>query len=112
MSIISPISINQHTTVFTQVTQHCLKSKMIYLHMWIQGILMLDLCEAFDMINASILHDYLKDWFGLDGTVLTWLDSYLTNHKQKIKLENRFSSLLVVKNPRNSLIPKFLVAFL
>ena len=27
----------------------------------------------------------------VDGTVLRWIDSYLINHKQKIKLEDKFS---------------------
>ena len=37
------------------------------------------------------LHDCLKDWFGVDGTVLTWIDSYLINRNQKIKLGDKFS---------------------
>ena len=47
---------------------------------------LLDLSTAFNTFNPSILHDCLKDWFGVDNTVLTWIDSYLTNCKQKIKL--------------------------
>ena len=46
---------------------------------------LLDLSNAFDMIDHSILHDCLKDWFGVDGTVLTWIESYLNNRKHKIK---------------------------
>ena len=33
-----------------------------------------DLSTAFNIIDHSILHDCLKDWFGVDGTVLTWID--------------------------------------
>ena len=47
---------------------------------------LLDLSTAFNTFNHSILYDCLKDWFGVDNTVLTWIDFYLTNCKQKIKL--------------------------
>ena len=33
----------------------------------------------------------LRDWFGVDGTVFRWIKSYLSNHKQKVKLGNSFS---------------------
>ena len=45
------------------------------------------------MIDHSILSDCLKDWFGVDGTVLTWIDSYPTNQKKKIKLGDKFSEV-------------------
>ena len=51
----------------------------------------LDLSAVFNTFDHSILHDYLKDWFDVDGTVLAWIDSYLTNHKQNIKLGDKFS---------------------
>ena len=50
------------------------------------ALTLLDLSAASDMIDHSIVHDCLKDWFSLDDTVWTWIDSYLTNRKQKIKL--------------------------
>ena len=33
----------------------------------------------------------LRDWFSMDGTVLMWIKSYLTNCRQKVKLGNSFS---------------------
>ena len=60
------------------------------------NLTLLDLFTAFDTIDHSIFHDCLKDWFGVDGTVLTWIDSYLTNRKQKIKLGDKFSISLLV----------------
>ena len=47
---------------------------------------LLDLSAAFDLIADSILHDYIKYYFGVDGTVLTWIDCYITNPR---KLERR-----------------------
>ena len=32
----------------------------------------------------------LKDCFGVDGAVLVWINSYLTNHKQEIKQGDSF----------------------
>ena len=54
------------------------------------ALTLLDLSTAFDTIDHSILHEWLKEYFILDGTVLTWIDSYLNNNKQKIKLGDRF----------------------
>ena len=52
---------------------------------------LLDLSAAFDTINHDILFNSLRDWFGVDGTMLRWIKSYLSNRKQKVKLGNSFS---------------------
>ena len=51
----------------------------------------LDLSAAFDSIDHNIIFNCLSDWFGVDGTVLMWIKSYLTNHRLKVKLGNSFS---------------------
>ena len=47
------------------------------------ALTLLDLSVAFDTIDHSLLYDCLHDWFGLDGTVLFEIKSYLSNQKQK-----------------------------
>ena len=52
---------------------------------------LLDLSAAFDTIDHTILFNSLRDWFGVDGTVLMWIKPYLTNRRQKVKWGNSFS---------------------
>ena len=52
---------------------------------------LLDLSAAFDNVNHNILFNCLREWFGVDGTVLRWIKSYFSNCKQKVKLGNSFS---------------------
>ena len=38
----------------------------------------------------------MHDWFGIDGTVLSWIKSYLSNRKQKIKIGDSFSEAVIL----------------
>ena len=49
------------------------------------ALTLLDLLAAFDTIDHNVF-DCLRNWFGVDGTVLRWINPYLTNHKRKVKL--------------------------
>ena len=60
------------------------------------ALTLLDLSAAFDTIDHSLLHDCLHDWFGRDGTVLSWIKSYLSNRKQKIKIGDSFSEAVIL----------------
>ena len=57
------------------------------------ALTLVDLSVAFGTIKHEILYNCLRDWFGVDGTVLRWSKSYLSNHKQKVKLGNSFSDV-------------------
>ena len=62
------------------------------------------LLAAFDTIDHDILFNSLRDWFGVDGTVLRGIKSYLSNHKQKVKLGNNFS---LYTTPLSNIISNF-----
>ena len=47
-------------------------------------LVLLDLSSAFDMIDHEILITRLADRFGIRGTVLRWIKSYLYNRTQSI----------------------------
>ena len=60
------------------------------------ALTLLDLSAAFETIDHSLFCDCLHDWFGLDGTVLSWIKSYLSNRKQKIKIGDSFSEAVIL----------------
>ena len=62
------------------------------------ALTLLDLFTAFDTFDHAILHNCLNDWFGVNGSVLTWIESYLNNRKQKIKIEDFFENFLRLSN--------------
>ena len=52
---------------------------------------MLDLSAAFDTIDHSILLERLQTSFGIDGTPLKWIKSYLSDRQQKVKIDTDYS---------------------
>jgi retron-type reverse transcriptase len=52
----------------------------------------LDLSAAYDTIDHSILLNRLRSTFGISGTALQWITSYLTNRSQYVKLGNSSSN--------------------
>ena len=59
-------------------------------------LLLLDLSSAFDTIDHSCLLETLKTCFGIDGVVLEWIESYLANRYQKVKIDDVISDDLPV----------------
>ena len=51
---------------------------------------------AFDTIDQNILFHCLKVWFGIDGTVLRWIKSYISNCNRKVKKGITFSDAILL----------------
>jgi len=48
----------------------------------------LDISAAFDTIEHSILINRLRDGFGIDGLVLSWIESYLNGRQHWVKVSS------------------------
>ena len=51
-------------------------------------LILLDLSAAFDTVSHLLLLNRFKHRFGIQGTVLRWFRSYMTDHSQKIALDD------------------------
>jgi hypothetical protein len=58
---------------------------------------MVDLSAAFDTIDIPILIRLLQNDFGITGTPLKWVESYLTNRTMKVQIENSTSDSELLK---------------
>ena len=56
-------------------------------------LLMLDMSAVFDNVSHTTLISCLESVFGLQGTVLEWLNSYLTGWCQKVVLNEKTSEI-------------------
>lgn len=52
----------------------------------VTALTLLDLSAAFDTIDHAILLQRLETWFGIGGSALAWLSSYLKDRSQQVKL--------------------------
>ena len=69
------------------------------------AIIFLDVKKAFDTVNHNVLLKKLKH-YGVDGFVIKWFDSFLSDRLQFTKLSGTASSILPVNNgvPQGSIL--------
>ena len=69
------------------------------------AIIFLDVKKAFDTVNHNVLLKKLKH-YGVDGFVIKWFDSFLSDRLQFTKLNGTASSILPVNNgvPQGSIL--------
>ena len=84
------------------VTQHCL---IVMLEKWRKalderdaaGALLTDLSKVFDCLNHKLLIGKLEA-YGFDRSSLDYIYSYLSNRKQRTKVNHSFSSWYDIKS--------------
>jgi Reverse transcriptase (RNA-dependent DNA polymerase) len=54
---------------------------------------LLDLSAAFDTIDHSVILERLSSWFGISGTALNWVKSYLTSRSFYVQVRDSLSSV-------------------
>ena len=69
-------------------------------------LVLLDLSAAFDTVDHQILLERLKNMFGLTGTVINWITSYLLGRLQKVVVGNANSSAVPLScgEPQGSIL--------
>jgi hypothetical protein len=70
----------------------------------VTALCLLDLSAAFDFIYHFILVHHLSSWFGINGTVLSWLESYLSSRKFIVNLNSTKSFPLNQGVPQGSVL--------
>ena len=48
-------------------------------------LVLLDLSAAFDTLDHSSIIELLSGWYGISGTALNWVRSYLSNRVQRLE---------------------------
>jgi len=79
-----------HSTEYTLFSVH----DHIMAQQKITALCLLDLSAAFDTIDHSILIHRLSSWFGLNGTVLSWLNSYISSRDFVVNIKENISDSL------------------
>ena len=71
-------------------------------------LVLLDLSAAFDTVSHDILLDRLNTNFGVSGTALQWLQSYLADRSQRVSINGVLSDRF---EPRHGLPVRYRIDF-
>jgi len=90
-------------TTLLSVQNHVIKAMA---KQQVTGLCLLDLSAAFDTIDHNILLHRLSTWFGITGTCLGWLKSYLSDRTFEILTARQHSArhLLTCGVPQGSVL--------
>ena len=55
-------------------------------------LVLIDLSAAFDTVSHDHLLSLLSSRFGIGGSVLRWIQSYLSGHSYRVKINNELSA--------------------
>ena len=71
----------------------------------VSGMILIDYCKAFDMVDHVILLDKLHA-YGLDNTSLSWFQSYLSDRRQFVSMSEKESTTSIILHgvPQGSII--------
>ena len=78
------IDLNQFGSLAGLSTTHAQRGQCV-------RVLLLGFSEAFDRINQNILLTKMND-MAIDPTLIEWVRSFLTNRKQRVRVENSTSN--------------------
>ena len=60
-------------------------------------LVLLDMSATFDLVSFKLLVNCLYYRFGVTGTALKWIESYLTNRTQRVKIDDMESDPVALK---------------
>ena len=63
----------------------------------VSGMVLVDYCKAFDMVDHELLLDKLKI-YGVENNAITWFKSYLVNRHQYVSISGKMSGMALMKH--------------
>src|SRR6218665_3259022 len=90
-----PKSIRLHkTSLFRNTTHLAIYNKLVMAigHQQVSCLCLLDISAAFDTIDHTILTHRLSPLFGISGTALSWIKSYLTSRSFTVNVAGHTSN--------------------